>query len=151
MDSPFDVHIATEANDIADCLALRKRIFVVEQAIPDHLDSDGLDDDAVHVIVRRGDDSHNVIAATGRLVWEGTEGVLARIAVDEAFRGQGLGQIIVQRLEEAARQRGLQSLSLHPHQYLERFYRRLGYHTVPGTSVVGEHTLITMVKELNGA
>ncbi len=147
MDPAFRVHIATQDDDIAACLALRRRIFVDEQAIPESLDSDGLDDDAVHVIVRRDQD----MAATGRLVCAGNHGVLARIAVDAAFRGQGLGRAVVLHLEDAARGRGLRSLSLHPHAYLERFYRRLGYRTVPGTSVVGEHRLITMEKELDRA
>ena len=129
-------------------LAIRKRVFVEEQEIPDHLDSDGLDASAVHVLVLDGETP----VATGRLVVEAPGvGVLARSAVVPGHRGFGLGQRVVQRLEALAREQGVAELSLHPHRYLERFYERLGYRTVAGTSVVGRHELITMEKSIGAA
>lgn len=142
------VKVATTPDEIALCLAIRRQVFVEEQGIPAALDADGLDDRAVHVLVSIADRA----AATGRLVpstGRGVlDGVLARIAVLPEFRDRGLGGEVVRGLEAAAEGRGIRRLTLHPHEYLERFYRRLGYRTIPGTTVVGEHTLITMEKTL---
>ncbi len=143
--SQVNVRVVTHEDELTACQALRHQIFVVEQGIPAHLDADGLDDDALHSIAYEGD----LAVATGRLVVSGGHGVLARIAVVPSHRGQGLGQRIVQHLESMARERGVPEVSLHPHAHLERFYRRLGYEKVPGTSVVGAHRLITMVKSLD--
>ena len=144
MDRDMKPRIAATADEVAACLAIRRRVFVVEQGIPEELDDDGLDDRALHVVVGDGDR----VVATGRLIVDGDTGVLARIAVVPSHRGRGLGGRVVRRLEALAREHGARRVSLHPHQYLEAFYQRLGYHTVGGTSVVGEHVLITMVKDL---
>lgn len=143
--SIITVRSVASDDELRQCQAIRHRVFVVEQGIPAHLDADGLDDTALHSIALEGDRA----VATGRLVVSASYGVLARIAVLPSHRRQGLGQRIVQHLESLARKRQLFELSLHPHQHLEDFYRRLGYQTAPGTSVVGAHQLITMVKPLD--
>lgn len=143
--SNVKVGAVVDGEQLAACQDLRRRVFVVEQGIAAHLDADGLDDQAVHSLAIDG----GIVVATGRLVVAAEHGVLARIAVAPSHRGRGLGGRIVQHLESQALERGAHSLSLHPHQHLERFYQRLGYQKVPGTSVVGEHRLITMVKTLH--
>lgn len=144
MTTQTTVKVATTIDEINACLTIRKQVFVEEQGIPDRLDSDGLDQDATHVLAL----DQGIPVATGRLVTSRAQGVLARIAVLPSHRGKGLGEDVVRCLESAAKQRDIEELSLHPHQYLERFYRRLGYRQVPGTSIVGEHRLITMVKKV---
>jgi len=123
--------------------AIRLEVFVREQGIPAELDLDGKDQQAHQVLVcsaGRG-------VATGRvLVSDSAEAVLARIAVLPDFRGHGLGRIVVRELEAIAVEAGATSFRLHPHDYLERFYRDLGYGTVPGVDSVGGHQLITMTK-----
>ena len=127
--------------------AIREQIFVAEQGIPRDLEQDGLDAASIHVLVR----CDGAPAATGRLTMasEG-EGVLARIAVLPAYRGQGLGKRVVQHLETLARREGLVTVSLKPHHYLEDFYQKMGYTTVPGSfSAAGPHPLIMMTKSLS--
>ncbi len=132
--------------DLAIAMSIRRRVFVEEQGIPSHLDEDGLDGVAIHVLAYVGETA----VATGRLVIEVPgQGVLARIAVLPDHRATGLGRRIVGELESISRREGVSTLSLHPHRRLERFYSGLGYETVPGVSVVGEHELITMRKSLD--
>ena len=127
--------------------AIREHVFVVEQGIPLELEHDGLDAASIHVLAF--DDG--TPAATGRLTRASDrEGVLARIAVLPAYRGQGLGKRVVQHLEVLARREGLTTVSLKPHQYLEDFYQKMGYTTVLGSfSTVGPHPLLTMTKPLS--
>ena len=127
--------------------AIREQVFVVEQGIPRELERDGLDAASIHVLARHD----GAPAATGRLtIASDREGVLARIAVLPDYRGKGLGQRVVQHLEALARREGLATVSLKPHHYLEDFYQKMGYATVPGSfSTVGPHPLLTMTKPLS--
>ena len=125
--------------------ALRTEIFVAEQGIDRALERDGLDAAAHHVLLFADGEP----AATGRvLLPPGGPAVLARIAVRAAFRGRGLGARVVAALEAHARQRGARTAVLHPHDYLEPFYRRLGYGVVPGIRHAGGYRLLTMTKLL---
>ncbi len=140
--------VATTSAETAEVHKIRRVVFVEEQRIPAHLDADGLDDSAVHVLCWL----EGEVVATGRLVIpEPGSGILARIAVLPEFRGKGLGALVVKKLEEEAAERGLRQLTLHPHNYLEPFYQRLGYKTVPGASWAGEHELVTMCKNLGSS
>ena len=127
--------------------AIREQIFVVEQGIARELEQDGLDAAAIHVLALYDE----APAATGRLTMaSGREGVLARIAVLPDYRGKGLGKRVVEHLEALARREGLATVSLKPHHYLEDFYQKMGYTTVPGSfSTVGPHPLLTMTKPLS--
>lgn len=139
------VRVASGPEELAAAFEIRRHVFVEEQKIPSHLDADGRDRAATHVLALEGETA----VATGRLVaTDALHGVLARIAVLPAYRGQGLGRRVVEMLESEARRQGLRRLSLEPHRHLERFYESLGYGTIAGTSVVGEHTLIKMEKHL---
>ena len=125
--------------------AIRHRVFTVEQQIAAQLVRDGLDAASIHALAFLGGQP----AATGRLTLSpGGEGTMARIAVLPAYRGQGLGQRIVQFLEIVARREGLAYVSLHAHEYLEAFYARLGYETLPEQTQAGPYRLITMTKTL---
>ena len=127
--------------------AIREQIFVVEQGIPRELEQDGLDAASIHVLALYD----GAPAATGRLTMTSDrEGVLARIAVLPDYRGKGLGKHVVQHLEALARREGLATVSLKPHHYLEDFYQKMGYTTVPGSfSTAGPHPLLTMTKPLS--
>jgi len=149
---------ATTPEALEQARIIRELVFAVEQGIPTELVNDGLDESARHVLV-----THDGIpAATGRATFSswndggarrhgggGREGILARIAVLPSYRGQGLGKRVVEYLEVLARRDGIVTLSLKPHHYLETFYAKLGYETVPDSfSTVGTYQLITMTKNL---
>ena len=127
--------------------AIREQIFVVEQGIARELEQDGLDAASIYVLALYD----GAPAATGRLTAASDgEGILARIAVLPDYRGKGLGKRVVQHLEALARREGLATISLKPHHYLEDFYQKMGYATVPGSfSTVGPHALLTMTKPLS--
>ena len=142
---PGGAILATDTAALNEAFSIRHRVFVEEQGIPAHLDRDGHDDRARQVLLRVEGDA----AATGRVLIEPNgEAILARIAVLPAYRGSGLGGLVVTALHELAVRDGARTARLHPHRYLERFYRRLGYRRVEGDEIVAGHELITMVREL---
>lgn len=145
MEPAFRIGLATTAADRRRAAAIRHAVFVVEQGIPEHLDRDGLDDGATHVLGWWGDRA----VATGRLVTEPeATGHLGRIAVLPDFRGRGLGRRVVAALETAARAQGLHTALLHAHSHLEAFYRALGYRPAGLPFDAGGYRLIPMKKTL---
>lgn len=142
----IEIKQVTTSAELALAQQIRRQVFVEEQGIPAELEYDAADGAATHVLVYRA----HVPVATGRLLSDlDGVGVLGRIAVLVGERGQGIGEGVVCELERCAVTAGLRRLILHPHHYLEPFYTRLGYQTIPGgESTVGEHRLILMEKWL---
>jgi predicted GNAT family N-acyltransferase len=138
--------IASSTGDVKRIKEMRYTIFTMEQGIAHELDEDGLDDTSVHVIGYHAET--NAAVASGRLTITGNTGVLSRIAVNKEYRGLKLGQEVVRQLEKIAIERNIQTVSLNPHTYLEKFYADLGYHTLPGEKQVGPYTLLTMIKKI---
>jgi predicted GNAT family N-acyltransferase len=111
----------------AEAYALRRRVFVEEQRVPEDLERDALDDAAFHAVALDG----GRCVGTGRLVRQaGGVGRMGRMAVDAAHRRGGVGARVLAALEERARADGLHEIELHAQQYVEAFYRRHGYAAV---------------------
>ncbi len=104
--------------------ALRHAVFVEEQAVPIELERDAQDAAAFHAVALDG----ARCVGTGRLVREGRGvGRVGRMAVDRAFRRQGVGDRVLAALEARARADGLREIELHAQRYVEAFYGRQGY------------------------
>jgi ElaA protein len=120
---PFD---ALTAPELYDVLALRQRVFVVEQACA-YLDCDGKDRQAVHLLGRAPD---GALVAYARLLPPGVsfaEASIGRVVTDRAVRRAGLGRALMN--EAIARASGLFGgpLRIGAQRYLERFYAELGF------------------------
>jgi predicted GNAT family N-acyltransferase len=130
----YVVRVAEDAADREACFAVRKEVFVVEQGVPQDIEYDAYDADAVHVLAVRGD---GVPLGTGRLLYgeaaaaktggDPAVGSLGRLAVAKAARGLGVGAALVRAIEDAARERGLSAVDLHAQTHALGFYERLGY------------------------
>ncbi len=145
MDAIITFTRAKNQDDLWQVLDIRRKVFVQEQHIPAEREQDGHDPEALHVLAL----IKKSAIATGRLLpAAGGEATMARIAVLPEYRGQGIGVRVVQQLENMARAVGVHHLVLTPHEYLESFYDRLGYHKILGEKQVAEHHGITMEKWL---
>ena len=116
------------AEDLAAAMAVRHDVFVLEQDVPLDLERDEHDDLAdpacAHVLVLRD----GAVVATGRVLEEpGGVAHLQRIAVRREVRGQGLGVVVVNALEDLGRVRGLTMAELGAQVHALGFYERLGY------------------------
>lgn len=111
-------------DDIAACLAIRRVVFIEEQAVAEEIEMDGLEDEAIHVLLR----CNGVPTGCARIMVKGATGKIGRVAVLAAHRGEGLGRVI---MEECARVlRGLPGVNdarLGAQTHALGFYEGLGY------------------------
>lgn len=111
-------------------LAARVAVFVVEQDCP-YQDVDGLDAQAIHVTAWAPQES---VLAYARILPPGTrfaEPSIGRVLTSQAARGTGLGRELMRRSLVAAKAHYPgQAIRISAQQYLERFYRDLGFETV---------------------
>ena len=110
----------------ADAQAIRRAVFVDEQAIEAPLDTDADDAGALHAVARN---RFGLALATGRLLGPDDQGVarIARMAVLRPMRGAGIGGAVLHALVAAARERGATALQLHAQDSAVPFYVRAGF------------------------
>ncbi len=86
---------------------------------------DEWEDKSIHFLVLDPDEA---AIATGRLQFNSEEeGQIRSMAVKENFRSKGIGKRVIQKLEEAARERKLRLLVLDAREDAVNFYRQNGY------------------------
>lgn len=115
--------------DLQDAFDVRRAVFIDEQGVPEDLEMDGKDGKAVHVVVY--DQGAEVPVGTARLRRLRSDvGKAERVAVRRRYRGQGLGRLLMDRIEEEARAADCGRMVVHAQTTVEGFYERLGYETV---------------------
>ena len=118
--------VETEA-ELEGAINVRMRVFVVEQQIPPEVELDEFDATATHAVAQY---EGHIIGAGRMLVVEGDEEGFCRIgrmAVDQAWRNNGVGSQILAFLESQARAQGLTHCLLHAQEYVKAFYAQHGY------------------------
>ena len=71
---------------------------------------------------------NNKVIACGRLQNNGNGiGQIRYMAIDNAFQGQGLGKLIIKKLEEEAKNIGLRVIELQARENAVEFYKASGY------------------------
>ncbi|MBW8758495.1 MAG: GNAT family N-acetyltransferase [Burkholderiales bacterium] len=120
-------------DDVYDMLALRARIFVLEQSCA-YLDPDGLDRQSWHLLGRGADQA---LLAYVRVCDPGVKfdpPSIGRVVVDASQRGTGLGHVLI---AEALRRCDAtwpgQPNRIGAQAHLQAFYGRHGYAPVGGT------------------
>ncbi len=107
---------------------IRTTVFVKEQKVPDDIEFDGTDIDAIHLLLLEDD----VPVGTGRLILVNDDYRLGRIAVLKEHRGKGYGREIVRQLIKHAYKIGGKKQYLHAQLSVIPFYESLGF-TVYGS------------------
>jgi ElaA protein len=120
---PFD---ALSGADVYTVLALRQRVFVVEQHCA-YLDADGLDAAAEHLLMSDGPQ----LVAYLRVLAPGVRFdtfAIGRVIVSPDRRGEQLGRRVVEEaIRRIAAARGAVALSLSAQAHLHDFYGSLGF------------------------
>lgn len=120
--------VITSEEDLEIAFAIRNKVFIKEQEVPDeeeYDEFDTLDGRSEHVLVYY---NHQPVG-TGRVRWVNRVGKLERICVLAPFRSFGLGKKIVKALEEIAMEKEFADVKLHSQTPVEAFYKKLGYTT----------------------
>jgi len=118
-----EVRPIASPDELLAAVAIRYAVFVQEQGVPLHEEVDARDPDAFHLVAWRGGEP----VGTGRLVVEGDQGLIGRMAVLPGARGQGVGAALLEGLLAEARRRGLRHVHLHAQLHARGFYARFGF------------------------
>lgn len=112
------------SEDKSDAICVRRRVFVEEQRVPMELEIDEYEDEATHFVAYIDGEP----VGTARLRWKDHLTAKAeRVAVMKPYRGNGIGKLLMQALEEEARRKNATSIQLHAQIQAQQFYERLGY------------------------
>jgi predicted GNAT family N-acyltransferase len=99
---------------------IRFSVFVEEQCVPLEIELDAIDAQCVHAVVFED----QTAVATGRLL---PDGHIGRMAVLKAWRGRGIGSLLLGKLVELARARGEREVMLSAQAHAVAFYRAHGF------------------------
>ena len=105
----------------AEARPIRLAVFVEEQRVPVEIEWDDQDEKSLHALAYLPDGN---AVATGRLL---PDGHIGRMAVLKAWRGQGVGGAILERLIAVARERGDREIELFAQTHAIPFYRKYGF------------------------
>lgn len=133
--------------DLQAAFAVRKQVFVEEQGVPieDEFDQfDKLNGLCEHILVHYNEQP----VGTGRIRFVDGVGKLERICILVPYRKYGLGKIIINALEEIAKERGVSKVKLHGQKQAEGFYKKLGYQTSSNIFIEDGIPHILMLKEI---
>ncbi|MEO0767049.1 MAG: GNAT family N-acetyltransferase [Pseudomonadota bacterium] len=114
----------SETDDLATCLALRRRVFIEEQGVSEADEVDGRDGDALHVLATLD----GAPLGCARVLIVGEVAKIGRVCVVKDARGTGLGAAIIKAcLDVARRQPGLTRAKLGAQIHALSFYEKLGF------------------------
>ncbi len=111
----------------ADCVAIRRRVFIEEQGVPEADELDGHDAERTHFLAR---DAQGRAIGCACLRSYGAKHKVERVAVLPELRGSGLGRTLMDAVEAHARKLGQCDLMLHAQATVVEFYSKLGWESV---------------------
>jgi predicted GNAT family N-acyltransferase len=104
-------------------MPIRHEVFVNEQKVPEELEWDELDQDALHAIVKKDQQ----VIGTARLIIDNTNARIGRMAIQKEYRQQGIGQKLLLTLIQAAKEKGVQECNLHAQTHAIAFYAKADF------------------------
>ncbi len=125
MASPSEITVATIETSVQmeQAHAIRRRVFIEEQSVPEEIELDEDDARAFHALATL----EGRPVGCGRFVAHGDYVKIGRMAVLADLRGRGIGRAILVFLMERARERGFRRAVLHAQLTAEGFYLKSGY------------------------
>lgn len=124
MPTPWRVQPVTDEPGLEACRALRREVFVQEQGVSEEEEWDGRDGESRHLLALG--ESGPVGTARVRLIGPHVAKV-ERVAVRKAFRGRGIGRLLMEAAERTARDLGAREAVLGAQVTALPFYRHLGW------------------------
>lgn len=130
------------AQDQAPLSAIRRKVFIEEQHVPEDMEWDEFDDDSVHFLA----EDNGIAVGCGRLL---PSGQISRISVLEERRSEGIGRALLDAMIDEARSRGLKEVFLHAQTHATSFYEGAGFLVDGGIFVEAGIPHRLMVKSLD--
>jgi predicted GNAT family N-acyltransferase len=108
--------------------AIRRRVFIEEQGVPEAIELDEDDARAFHIVAVAGDR----YVGCARMLSHRDYVKIGRMAVEREWRGQGVGRRLLDLMLERARALGFRRAVLHAQMHAEGFYLKAGFAAVGG-------------------
>jgi predicted GNAT family N-acyltransferase len=134
--------VTTNEKEFQDALKVRREVFIEEQQVPEEEEIDQYEDICTHVVVY----DHEQPVAAGRLRNFDGIGKMERICVLSSHRNHGLGKVVMDKLEQLAKEKGFYKLKLNAQTHAEGFYLKIGYETVSDIFMDAGIPHVTMIK-----
>lgn len=116
----FSIIETTWEEHEAELRALRERVFIGEQGVPEELEWDGADAACRHFLALDDDTPIGCIRLLGN-------GQISRLCVIETRRNTGVGRSLLIAAEEAARGAGMGEIFLYAQTHATSFYESAGF------------------------
>lgn len=131
-----------------DAVRIRNQVFVKEQGVPIEIEIDKNEAYAIHFVLYDDEEKRHPLATVRLLPLNDQTMKLQRMAVLSQFRGQGLGETIIQAAESFAHDQGFKKITLGAQLSAADFYQKLGYQKEGETFKDAGIDHITMTKAI---
>ncbi|NLF95242.1 MAG: GNAT family N-acetyltransferase [Candidatus Riflebacteria bacterium] len=129
----MDIEIRTfngKSPDFALAMEIRQKVFVVEQHVPENLEHDEFDEQAMHVLLL----ADGLPVGTGRFFADPQRDEtarLGRVAVLREYRGLRLGQVLIATLLDEIKKSGrFCRVLIHAQTAVVELYARFGFEKI---------------------
>jgi predicted GNAT family N-acyltransferase len=139
---PVTIQRTSWAEHEAALRSIREAVFIREQRVPESLEWDDQDSDAIHFLAIASDGTP---VGCIRLL---PTGQISRLAVQERFRNQDIGSALLTAAENEARQKGMKEIFLHAQTQAAHFYENAGFTVSGGIFLEADIPHRQMFKEL---
>jgi len=120
----IEIQEASKGSQMMDIFEIRRKVFVIEQAVDPKEEYDEFEDTSVHFIAK----FKGVAAGTCRYRTTGNGIKLERFAVLKSYRGHGIGVALVEKCLEKIGETD-KTVYLHGQLHAVPFYEKLGFKT----------------------
>ena len=118
-----EIRLIKSKKELNDILKIREAVFIKEQKVERHIERDGFDNLAKHIILLY----KNKPIGCARVRFIDKKAKLERIAVLKDYRSMGFGGIITKFLVEFCKDRNVKEIMMNSQYYLKNFYRKFGF------------------------
>ncbi len=120
----FEVETTKDIVVINQIIDLRYTILRKPWNKPKETVTDDLEETSINAFIQ----FNETVIACGRLQNNGNGiGQIRYMAIDSAYQGQGLGKLIIKKIEEEAKKIGLKVIELQARENAVEFYKASGY------------------------
>jgi GNAT superfamily N-acetyltransferase len=138
--------LAMKMEDSLQAFAVRAACFIGELDVPYSEEFDGHDFGATHVIAYVGDEPVGAV----RVRWFQSFAMPERLAVIQRFRGNGIGQLLLERCRKLAESRGCNMLYAQSLPQDVKYWEKQGWRRlVPDETGMGSKRIVAMVRAVD--
>jgi predicted GNAT family N-acyltransferase len=136
---------AASPAELEGAYTVRRKVFIVEQGIPEDEEYDGLDEQCLHYIAL----GQGKIIGTARVRFLSKErATIERMAVHKDVRRKGIGTGILKLVEDDLKSRSISEAVLHAQMAAVPFYQSCGFTSSGSTFFEADIEHIKMQKKL---